>query len=130
MANDGKTRSIKGETIDFDLMKIKQNIEDREKPKDVEMREKYIDIRRRRNPRRNVSDLVDEQQQNQEDARAKIKKSKENRLKKEAEETESKKEMVKDDFGDEDKEPNEMDETVSTTPRTSKKKIAKRKKDD
>lgn len=72
-----KVRSIKGEVVDFDLLKVKQQIENRDKPDSVEMREKYIDIRRRRNPRRNVADLVNEQRQNEQDARDKIRKSKE-----------------------------------------------------
>jgi predicted phage gp36 major capsid-like protein len=69
---------MRGEVVDFDLIKIKQKIENRDKPDSVNMREKYIDIRRRRNPRRNVSDLVNEQQKNMEDAKEKIRKSREN----------------------------------------------------
>ena len=76
MANK-KVRSIRGEEVDFDLLRVKQTIENRNKPDSVEMREKYIDIRRRRNPRRNVADLVDEQRQNEQDAREKIQKSRE-----------------------------------------------------
>jgi hypothetical protein len=76
MAKKG-VRSIRGEVVDFDLLKVKQQIEDRKKPDSVELREKYIDIRRRRNPRRNVSDLVNEQRQNEQDARDRIRKSKE-----------------------------------------------------
>lgn len=76
MAKKG-VRSIRGEIVDFDLLKVKQQIEDRKKPDSVELREKYIDIRRRRNPRRNVSDLVNEQRQNEQDARDRIRKSKE-----------------------------------------------------
>lgn len=79
MANK-KMRSIRGELVDFDLLKVKSTIENRDKPDSVEMREKYIDIRRRRNPRRNVADLVDEQRQNEQDAREKIQKSKEARV--------------------------------------------------
>ena len=78
-----KVRSIKGDIVDFDLMKIKQNMEQRDKPDSVELREKYIDIRRRRNPRRNVSDLVNEQRQNQNDAREGIERSKRERLERE-----------------------------------------------
>lgn len=70
-----KVRSIRGELVDFDLLRVKQTIENRNKPDSVEMREKYIDIRRRRNPRRNVADLVDEQRQNEQDAREKIERS-------------------------------------------------------
>ena len=70
--NKNRTQSIKGETVDFDLMRIKSSMENRDKPDSAELREKYIDIRRRRNPRRNVADLVNEQRLNQEDAREKI----------------------------------------------------------
>lgn len=74
----GKTRSIKGEIVDFDLLKVKRRMENRDKPDSVQMREEYIEIRRRRNPRRNVSDLVSEQRQNEAVAREKIQQSKEN----------------------------------------------------
>lgn len=76
-----KARSIRGEIVDFDLLKVKKSIENRKKPESAELREKYIDIRRRRNPRRNVSDLVREQSQNAADARNKIEQSKRNALK-------------------------------------------------
>jgi hypothetical protein len=79
MAKQRKVTSILGETVDFDLMKVKRNIENRDKPDAVEMREKYIDIRRRRNPRRNVADLVTEQRSNESDARDKIQQSKKNK---------------------------------------------------
>ena len=76
-----KARSIKGEVVDFDLMKIKRNMENRNKPDSVELREKYIDIRRRRNPRRNVADLENEQRANEADARGKIRQSRETKAK-------------------------------------------------
>jgi hypothetical protein len=79
MAKKRKVSSALGETVDFDLMRVKQNIENRDKPDGVEMREKYIDIRRRRNPRRNVADLVTEQRSNETDARDKIQQSKKNK---------------------------------------------------
>ena len=118
----GKARSIRGEVVDFDLMKVKQKIEPSAKPDSVEMREKYIDIRRRRNPRRNVSDLVDEQRQNEIEAREKIAQSKANREAKlaatEVEETVEQAEEV----------------SVEATPtpeakRTSRRKVVKRKTD-
>ena len=85
MANKKRVRSAQGEIVDFDLMRVKAKMENRDKPDSVEMREKYIDIRRRRNPRRNVSDLVNEQRANAEDAREKIAQSKRNRERAEAE---------------------------------------------
>ncbi len=71
-----KKMSMRGQTVDFDLMKVKQQMADSDKPNSVELREKYINIRRRRNPRRNVSDLISEQQINTDDAREKIRQSK------------------------------------------------------
>jgi hypothetical protein len=76
-----KTRSILGEVVDFDLMRVKAKIEMGKKPNDVAVREKYIDIRRRRNPRRNVADLVTEQEENTNNAREKMQQSKLNREK-------------------------------------------------
>ena len=84
MSNNKIVRSIQGSEVDFDLMKVKQDMLRRDKPDAVEVREQYIDIRRRRNPRRNVADLEREQQANIEDARAKIEQSKKNRLANEA----------------------------------------------
>lgn len=81
MAQKKITKSIMGSEVDFDLMKVKQTMLNRDKPQGVEVREQYIDIRRRRNPRRNVADLEREQNQNVADAREKIQRSKENRIK-------------------------------------------------
>lgn len=77
-------RSIQGTEVDFDLMKVKQSMLNRDKPSGVEVREQYIDIRRRRNPRRNVADLEREQSANVEDARVKIEQSKKTRVEAEA----------------------------------------------
>ena len=119
----GKQRSIRGEIVDFDLMKVKSRIESGSKPNDVEMREKYIDIRRRRNPRRNVSDLVREQQKNANDAREKIRISKENALKaKEAAKAEEDEVTVSDVV---EVQPT-VEETVEATPTETTRKIAKR----
>lgn len=74
-----KTRSIKGEIVDFDLLKIKQNMERKDKPEDVAMRERHIDIKRRRNPRRNVSDLIVEQERNRDDIANRLKVAKANK---------------------------------------------------
>lgn len=82
-----KTRSIKGEIVDFDLLKIKQNMEKKDKPEDVAMRERHIDIKRRRNPRRSVSDLIVEQEKNRDDIANRLKAAKEIK-KKEVEEAE------------------------------------------
>lgn len=79
-----KVKSSKGATVDFDLMRLKAKMENRNKPDSVELREKYIDIRRRRNPRRNVADLENEQRANETDARDKLRLSKEAKIKADA----------------------------------------------
>jgi hypothetical protein len=68
-----RVRSIKGEIVDFDFMRTKKKMEDRSKSKEVEMRENYVDIkRRRRNPYRNVAELVEEQRKNEDDVRSRL----------------------------------------------------------
>ena len=139
MANQKRSKSIRGETVDFDLMRVKQNIENRDKPDSVEMREKYIDIRRRRNPRRNVGDLVDEQRRNANDARAKIAQSKRNKAAEvEAEEpvkVEESTEITVDDIVEGNvttpsvQRELEPETTPDATKATSKKKIVKPKSD-
>lgn len=123
MSNNRKSQSIRGQTVDFDLLRVKASIEDREKPDSVEMREKYIDIRRRRNPRRNVSDLINEQRDNEVDAREKIQKSREARLKRESATT-------VDEILDGDDAPVPTPTASSEPKRTSRKKIVRRKKED
>lgn len=60
-----KVRSAKGEVVDFDLLKIKNKLQNKDKTEDVKMRERYIEVKRRRNPKRSVSDLVAEQKANE-----------------------------------------------------------------
>ena len=72
-----RVRSAKGVIVDFDLLRTKQQIEKREKSQEVEARESYVDIKRRRkNPYRSVADLEADQRKNEEDVRAKIRQSK------------------------------------------------------
>ena len=71
-----KVRSAKGEVVDFDLLKIKNKLQSKDKTSDVQMRERYIEVKRRRNPKRSVSDLVAEQQANEAAFREKMEKSK------------------------------------------------------
>lgn len=128
-----RSQSIRGEEVDFDLLKAKQKIESQEKPDSVKMREKYIDVRRRRNPRRNVADLVDEQRENEKDVREKIKKSREARIQRESEESE--KAQTIEDVSDDNTEISTDEQTSTPTetveensgPRTSRKKIVRRK---
>lgn len=67
-----KVRSIRGEIVDFSLLKMKEQMQESEKPDDVQMREEYVNIKRRRNPRRSVSDLVSEQQKNKSDVKSRL----------------------------------------------------------
>jgi hypothetical protein len=67
---------MRGETVDFDLLKIKQKLQGKDAPDEVEKRGQYIDIRRRRNPRRSVSDLIAEQERNENDVAQRIRDSK------------------------------------------------------
>ena len=76
MSNKRKTTSMRGENVDFDLLKIRQKLQGADAPDEVEKRGQYIDIRRRRNPRRSVSDLIAEQERNENDAAQKIRDSK------------------------------------------------------
>lgn len=115
-----KVKSALGEIVDFDLLKIKKNIENRVKPDSVEMREKYIDIRRRRNPRRNVSDLLREQNKNKMDAQERIQQSKTNKQNAEVAVNES-----VDGMHMHVTEP--VEETPTPTKASSKKKIVKKK---
>lgn len=59
-----KVNSIKGEEVDFDLFEIKAQINSTEKTSDVLMREKYIDIKRRRKNRKTISELLADQEKN------------------------------------------------------------------
>lgn len=47
-----KTRSAKGEMVDFDLLKIKSQIASTPKPTDVQKREDFIDKKLRRRARK------------------------------------------------------------------------------
>jgi len=124
------TRSIRGEIVDFDLLEVKASMERRRKTNGVENREQYIDIKRRRNPRRSVADLEAEQNKNVADAREKMRKSKQNR--KDAEN-----EKVNSAELSEDKVVTNVDEGVEETPdetpevtkeaRQGKKRIVKNK---
>ena len=57
-----RVQSIKGETVDFDLFKIKEQISKNPKSSEVLMRENYIDVKRRRTSRKNVSQLLADQE--------------------------------------------------------------------
>lgn len=68
-----KVRSIKNEIVDFDLFDIKEQISRSPKTSDVLMRENYIDIKRRRSPRKDVDQLLAEQEKNKAMVRKRMK---------------------------------------------------------
>lgn len=78
MASKRKVVSIKGEMVDFDLLKIKNQIVQSPKTNDVVAREKFIDKRRRRTNRtsgteRKTSEMLIEQEQAKAQAQEAIK---------------------------------------------------------
>lgn len=68
-----KVKSIKNESVDFDLFDIKEQISKSPKSSDVLMRESYIDIKRRRSPRKDMNQLLAEQEKNKEMVRKRLK---------------------------------------------------------
>lgn len=73
-----KVKSIKGETVDFDLMKIKKDIERREKNKDVALREQYVSVKRRKSSQ-TVGDIISQQKRLEDEMRKKIEDTKKNK---------------------------------------------------
>lgn len=60
-----KVQSIRGETVDFDLIDIKNRIMKAPTPDSVQQRERFIDKRRRRNSRKRVDEMIAQQQLNE-----------------------------------------------------------------
>lgn len=60
-----KTMSIRGETVDFDLFTIKQQILNTPKSDDTKKRERFIDKKRRRTSRNSIDQLIAQQQTNE-----------------------------------------------------------------
>jgi len=60
-----KITSMRGETVDFDLLQIKQQM-DTTPTEEIRLREKFIDSRRRRGTKRNIKEMVAQQQSSQE----------------------------------------------------------------
>lgn len=76
MARDTKptkrvTSSLKGETVDFDLLEMKEQMIKAPKTEDTKVRERHVDRRRRRGSR-SVRDVLVSQQINQASAEASI----------------------------------------------------------
>lgn len=67
-----KVKSIRGETVDFDLIDIKNKIMAAPQPEVVNQRERFIDKRRRRGSRKKVDEMLAQQQVNESAVRAAI----------------------------------------------------------
>lgn len=65
-------KSIRGEVVDFDLIDIKNKIMNAPTPDTVQQRERFIDKRRRRGPRKKIDDMLAAQQVNESAVRAAI----------------------------------------------------------
>lgn len=67
-----KVKSMRGETVDFDLIDMKQKIMNAPTPETVHQRERFIDKRRRRGSRKKVDEMLAQQQTNESAVRAAI----------------------------------------------------------
>ncbi len=67
-----KVKSIRGETVDFDLIDIKNKIMTAPTPDTVQQRERFIDKRRRRGSRKKIDEMLAAQQTNESAVRAAI----------------------------------------------------------
>ena len=67
-----KAKSIRGEVVDFDLIDIKNKIMNAPTPDTVQQRERFIDKRRRRGPRKKIDEMLAAQQVNESAVRAAI----------------------------------------------------------
>jgi len=54
----GKARSLRGEEVDFDLLKIKNSIADVAITDDVKKRERFVNAKKRRSSKRKVNEMV------------------------------------------------------------------------
>jgi hypothetical protein len=71
--NKKEVYSIRNELVDFDVFEIKKQISEAPKSSDVLMREKYVDIKRKRSPRKRIEKLVAEQDKNKLMVRTRLK---------------------------------------------------------
>lgn len=54
----GKARSLRGDEVDFDLLKIKNSIADVAITDDVKKRERFVNAKKRRSSKRKVNEMV------------------------------------------------------------------------
>ncbi len=57
-----KATSMRGETVDFDLFAIKEQINGAPVTETIQNRERFIDLRRKRGTRRKLQDMLAEQE--------------------------------------------------------------------
>ena len=84
-----KVKSIRGETVDFDLIDIKNKIMNAPTPDTVQQRERFIDKRRRRGSRKKVDEMLAQQNVNEASVRAAIEEERRKRQSENAEELDS-----------------------------------------
>lgn len=61
---DRKVKSLRGETVNFDLFAIKEQMSEAPINAEIKQREKYIDIRKRRGGRKILNNMLAEDQKN------------------------------------------------------------------
>lgn len=66
-----KVTSIRGEEVDFDLLKIKSGLEKKEKPLDVKTREDFVHLKRKRRGNSKIEELVAARRKEEEEAKLK-----------------------------------------------------------
>ena len=71
-----KVKSIKGDVVDFDLFLVKEQIGKTPKTDEVLQRERYVDVKRRRATRKDINQLLAEQNKNKRRAQKALEESK------------------------------------------------------
>lgn len=65
----GKSKSMRGQVVDFDLLQMKSKISKKDTPADVKLREKFIHSKRKRNSKKAMARLREDQEKNAEQVR-------------------------------------------------------------
>jgi hypothetical protein len=56
-----KTKSARGEMVDFDLLQVKSKIQEADKPLDVKTREDFVHLKRKRRGSSKISEMIKKQ---------------------------------------------------------------------
>lgn len=72
-----KTMSVKGEEVDFDLLKVKSRLQKTEKPLDVKTREDFVHMKRKRRGNSKISEMVSKRLEEEEQKKTEERKKKE-----------------------------------------------------